>query len=59
MKAIVYDGIYVEPIFKKIKSGEFDATDIITHKLSLEEGRHAYEIFDKKEDDCIKVILKP
>ncbi len=59
MKAIVYDGIHVEPILEKIKSGEFDATDIITHKLSLEEGRHANEIFDKKEDDCIKVILKP
>lgn len=50
---------YIKPILEKIKSGEFDATDIITHKLSLEEGRHAYEIFDKKEDNCIKVILKP
>jgi S-(hydroxymethyl)glutathione dehydrogenase/alcohol dehydrogenase len=25
----------------------------------LDEGKHAYEIFDKKSDDCIKVILKP
>ncbi len=50
---------YVEPILEKIKTGEFDATDIITHKLSLEQGRHAYEIFDAKEDNCIKVILKP
>jgi len=50
---------YVQPILEKIKNGEFDATDIITHKLSLEQGRHAYEIFDKKEDNCIKVILKP
>ena len=46
-------------LLKDIKNGEFDATDIITHKLSLEEGRHAYEIFDAKEDNCIKVILKP
>ncbi len=50
---------YVKPILEQIKNGEFDATDIITHKLSLEEGRHAYEIFDAKEDNCIKVILKP
>lgn len=50
---------YVEPILEKIKSGEMDATDIITHKLSLEEGSHAYAIFDAKEDNCIKVILKP
>ena len=50
---------YVEPILEKIKNGEFDATDIITHTLSLEQGRHAYEIFDSKEDNCIKVVLKP
>lgn len=50
---------YVNPILKLIKDGKIDATDIITHKLSLDEGKHAYEIFDKKEDNCIKVILKP
>ncbi len=50
---------YVEPILKLIKDKKFDATDIITHKLSLDDGKHAYEIFDKKEDNCIKVILKP
>jgi len=22
-------------------------------------GEHAYEIFDKKKDNCIKVVLKP
>ena len=50
---------YVKPIMQLIQDGKFDATDIITHKLSLENGTHAYEIFDKKEDNCIKVILKP
>ena len=50
---------YVDLMLQKIQKGEFDATDIITHKLSLEEGSHAYSIFDKKEDNCIKVILKP
>ena len=50
---------YTKPLLKLIKSGKFDATDIITHKLSLDQGKHAYEIFDKKQDECIKVILKP
>ena len=50
---------YVEPILEMIKKGKIDATDIITHRLSLEEGSHAYEIFDAKEDECIKVVLKP
>lgn len=50
---------YVEPILDLIKRGKFDATDIITHRLPLEKGGYAYDIFDKKEDNCIKVILKP
>lgn len=50
---------YVDPILRMIQEKKFDATDIITHKLSLEDGPHAYEIFDRKEDNCIKVILKP
>lgn len=50
---------YVDKILEEIQNGSFDATDIITHKLPLSEGSHAYSIFDKKEDNCIKVILKP
>ncbi len=50
---------YTKQILKLIESGKFDATDIITHKLALDQGKHAYEIFDKKQDECIKVILKP
>lgn len=50
---------YVDPILNLIKEGKFDTTDIITHKLSLDKGKYAYDIFDSKKDDCIKVILKP
>lgn len=50
---------YVDPILRMIKENKIDPTDIITHKLPLKQGSHAYELFDKKEDNCIKVILKP
>ncbi|MDF2871494.1 MAG: hypothetical protein K0R05_3069 [Anaerocolumna sp.] len=50
---------YVDPIMKLIQKGEFDPTDIITHRIPLDKGSYGYEIFDKKEDECIKVILKP
>jgi S-(hydroxymethyl)glutathione dehydrogenase/alcohol dehydrogenase len=50
---------YVDKILNIIKEKRFDATDIITHRLSLDQGDHAYEIFDKKKDNCIKCILKP
>ncbi|MDQ3465237.1 MAG: glutathione-dependent formaldehyde dehydrogenase [Actinomycetota bacterium] len=33
--------------------------DLATHKVPLEEASHMYEVFQKKDDDCIKVVLKP
>lgn len=50
---------YVDRILHYIQEGKIDATDIITHRLSLDQGEHAYAIFDEKKDDCIKVVLKP
>ncbi|MCU1547003.1 MAG: threonine dehydrogenase [Homoserinimonas sp.] len=34
-------------------------TDLITHEVPLEDAPALYEIFQKKEDGCIKVVLKP
>lgn len=50
---------YIDPILNILQNGKIDATDIITHRLSLDKGEHAYDIFEKKQDNCIKVILKP
>jgi threonine dehydrogenase-like Zn-dependent dehydrogenase len=33
--------------------------DLATHKLPLDEGPRGYEIFQKKQDGAIKVVLKP
>jgi threonine dehydrogenase-like Zn-dependent dehydrogenase len=33
--------------------------DLTTHHLPLEQAPHGYEIFQKKQDDCIKVVLHP
>lgn len=46
-------------LYEQVRSGKFDPTDIITHRLPLSEGERGYEVFSKKEEDCIKVILKP
>ncbi|MCQ6275869.1 glutathione-dependent formaldehyde dehydrogenase [Bacillus sp. V3B] len=50
---------YMPTIYEKIVRGEIDPTAIITHKLALEDAAHGYDIFNNKEDDCIKVVLKP
>jgi len=33
--------------------------DLATHQLPLEHAPHGYEIFQKKEDNAIRVVLKP
>jgi len=33
--------------------------DLATHVLALEDAPHGYEIFQKKQDLCIKVLLTP
>ncbi len=50
---------YVDPVLKMIEDRKIDATDIITHTMPLSDGDKAYDIFEKRQDNCIKVILKP
>ncbi|EGW37289.1 zinc-dependent alcohol dehydrogenase [Desulfosporosinus sp. OT] len=50
---------YIDRILDLLKENKFDATDIITHRMSLADGKKAYELFDQKLDNCIKVVLKP
>ena len=33
--------------------------DLVTHELPLEQAPYAYDIFQKKEDGCVKVVLEP
>ncbi|MBL7494230.1 hypothetical protein I6A62_40485 [Frankia sp. AgW1.1] len=30
-----------------------------SHRLPLVDAPHAYEIFQKRQDDCVKVVRKP
>ncbi|WP_342604214.1 zinc-dependent alcohol dehydrogenase [Peribacillus sp. FSL E2-0159] len=50
---------YMPKLFDKITAGEFDPTEIISHKVPLEKASEAYQIFNDHEDECIKVVLNP
>ncbi|MGG4094623.1 zinc-dependent alcohol dehydrogenase [Paenibacillus lautus] len=50
---------YMQELFKKITAGEFDPTEIVSHRLPLEQASDAYRIFSDHEEDCTKVVLKP
>jgi threonine dehydrogenase-like Zn-dependent dehydrogenase len=50
---------YLKPLLERIAGGEIDPSYIITHRLKLDEAPHGYEIFKHKQQDCLKVVLKP
>jgi threonine dehydrogenase-like Zn-dependent dehydrogenase len=50
---------YLKPLLERIQKKELDPSFVITHRLPLEEAPRAYKMFRDKEDDCIKVVLKP
>jgi threonine dehydrogenase-like Zn-dependent dehydrogenase len=48
---------YMNILLEHIERGEIDPTMVITHRLPLEEAPRGFEMFDKKEDNCEKVVL--
>lgn len=50
---------YMPYMYELIATGKVDPVDIVTHVLPLSEARKGYELFDTRQDNCIKVVLKP
>jgi len=50
---------YFAPLLERIQNDDIDPSFVITHRLSLEEAPRGYEMFLNKDDDCLKVVLKP
>lgn len=50
---------YMPMLFDKITTGEIDPTEIITHRISLDDASNAYQMFNDHQDEVIKVVLKP
>jgi S-(hydroxymethyl)glutathione dehydrogenase/alcohol dehydrogenase len=50
---------YIDHLIELVTTEKVILDDIISHTLPLKEVSHGYDIFKNKEDDCVKVILKP
>jgi threonine dehydrogenase-like Zn-dependent dehydrogenase len=49
---------YWKELLKKIESGEFDPTIILSHRFRIDEFRELYDAFDKKEYGIIKAFVQ-
>lgn len=50
---------HIDQLLAHIEKGEIRVDDIITHRLPLADAAHGYDIFNKKDDNCVKVVLRP
>jgi len=50
---------YLRPLLERIEKGEIDPSFVVTHRMSLDDAPQAYDMFLNKQDECIKVVLKP
>jgi threonine dehydrogenase-like Zn-dependent dehydrogenase len=50
---------YLKPLLRHIQEGDIDPSFIVTHRLQLSDAPLGYELFKHKQDDCLKVVLKP
>ena len=50
---------YMKPLLERVQKGEIDPSFVITHRLKLDDAPEGYKMFRDKEDECIKVVLKP
>jgi threonine dehydrogenase-like Zn-dependent dehydrogenase len=50
---------YMRPLLERIERGDLDPSFIVSHRLSLDDAAQGYEMFKNKEEECVKVVLKP
>ncbi|EJN23169.1 MULTISPECIES: zinc-dependent alcohol dehydrogenase [unclassified Pseudomonas] len=50
---------FLPELLGHIETGRLSPEVIISHRMSLEQAAEGYRIFDKREEDCRKVILTP
>jgi threonine dehydrogenase-like Zn-dependent dehydrogenase len=50
---------YMKPLYEHILKGDIDPSFVVTHRLELGMAPDGYEAFKHKQDECVKVVLKP
>ncbi len=50
---------YLRPLLQRVENGDIDPSFVVTHEMPLDEAPRGYKIFRDKQEDCVKVVLKP
>jgi threonine dehydrogenase-like Zn-dependent dehydrogenase len=50
---------YLPKLYDHVRNGDIDPSFVVTHRLELGLAPDAFETFKHKQDECVKVVLKP
>jgi threonine dehydrogenase-like Zn-dependent dehydrogenase len=50
---------YMPKLLEHVMAADIDPSNVFTHTMPLDQAKQAYELFKHKQDNCIKVLLKP
>jgi len=50
---------YWPTLLPLVEKGELDPSFVLTHEVPIDDGPKMYKVFNEKQDNCVKVILRP
>ncbi len=50
---------YMEPLLRTIVEGRIDPRFVISHRLRLDHAPSGYDMFNGKENGCVKIVMTP
>jgi S-(hydroxymethyl)glutathione dehydrogenase / alcohol dehydrogenase len=50
---------YIDQLMDLVATGRIVLGDIITHSINLADVTEGYRVFNAKEENCVKVVMKP
>ncbi|HEY0190657.1 MAG TPA: zinc-dependent alcohol dehydrogenase [Kofleriaceae bacterium] len=49
---------YMKPLLERIQRGDIDPSFVVSHHMNLDDAANGYDMFMKKKDDVMKIILR-
>ena len=50
---------YFKPLLDRITNGDIDPSFVVTHRMKLDDAPQGFDIFNRKEEGCIKIVMTP
>jgi threonine dehydrogenase-like Zn-dependent dehydrogenase len=50
---------YFKPLLDRITNGDIDPSFVVTHRLKLDDAPKGFDMFNHKQNECVKVVMTP